>query len=350
MIGFYSKTALKRREYRWFFCTILGFALFFLQALRSKYVGTDSIATVAIYENIGSRRVFVNSDFFPIYGYLIRILYALFQGEQAILILNAAIIITAVMLLIYEFSCDQFLSVYLYIVLYFYHTSFNIARQYSAIGFCLIAYVLFEKKNKLAWLFAVCALGTHVTSFIFFAVYFAYKFIPKLHNIGFQLCICLIGAVAVQFLFTPLFSLVARILPHYALYTTGSMNLMEYQGQGRKLILTLVYLVFLLLAYFAIKSAEKKGKEIPEELRQEYFFVCIGVMLGLAGSKLQLIARLESYLTIFAIVLIPKVVRAFRGRTRTIVYLGCMAVMFVPFFIQLSGNTSGVMPYMLCWE
>ena len=222
-------------------------------------------------------------------------------------------------------------------------------RQYNAIGLLLVSYVLQNKKRKyLAFVLAVLAVGIHSTSAVVVIAIFVYRFIRPLKNLDVQVLFGAVLTIALGYMFEPFLMLFVRLVPHYSMYIgDAGYTLSGYQSDGKKIIITLLFLAISTFAYLTIKKTKKIRTAflIPDDLRMQFFFMVIAISLGLAGAKLQLIARMESYFSIYSIVFIPKIFKMVQSRYRKIFYIGFLFIMIIPMLVQLRGNNSGVVPY-----
>lgn len=335
--------ALNKKRFVVITCSLL----FVVMALRALTVGTDVKNVVMIF--MLNRPVFINGVNGFVYNLISKIGYMFAPFPQTILIINAAIICGVIAYFVYNNSKDAFLSIYLYITLYFYFSSFNIMRQYDAIAMCLMCYTACEKRKRaLAILFAFLAFFIHSTSIVFFIALVAYKTITCLKRIDVQIVFGVILTFVLGYVFEPLLALFAKVFPHYEMYIgDAEVALNAYQSDGKKVLITLMFAGILEFSYATIIKTERKNSSflVGENVRIQLFFLMIAVALGFAGARLQLIARMESYFSVYAIILIPEFIRMIQARYRKIIYFFFVFVMLVPMFVQLKSNSSGVVPY-----
>ena len=344
-VGYHSKPQTQKRKKA--NVIVSCFVMFLIMAMRSPSVGTDAQTVVRMF--MANRPILASGLNSLFYNFISKIGYMIWPNGQMILIINAAIICVLVGALVYNNSDDVFLSLYLYITLYFYFSSFNTMRQYDAMAMCMMCYMSYKNdKRALSLVFSILALLTHSTSMVFIVVVIAYKCFAWLRNLNVQLVFGTILTFVLGYLFEPLLLLFAKIFPHYEMYIgdTG-ITLNGYQSDGKKILITLMLAGILLFSYITILKTKKMHPsfDVSEDFRMQFFFMIIAISLGIAGTKLQLIARMESYFSIYAILFIPKAVKMIQLRYRNIIYVGFVLLMIVPMFVQLSGNNSGVLPY-----
>ena len=136
----YSVKLRKKRVDREIFIFVAWLLLSSVAGFRAYRVGTDTLTYVAIYNN--------KSDDMEIgFSWLIQLLHELALKPTAFLFACALITNGLVLIAISRLSDNVWLSVYLYITLYYYFNSFNAMRQYIAVSILLNAFYYASKKR-----------------------------------------------------------------------------------------------------------------------------------------------------------------------------------------------------------
>lgn len=333
--------------------------LFILMALRSDSVGADSSNYAQIFISIGKSNdwnaAFQVLDSAPVYVVLCRLGYMIMPAQQTYFILNAAIICICMSRFFRTFSNNLVLSVYCFVMLWFYATAFNIMRQYIAMSIVMLAFCLAKEKKKVAPVgLLLLAIGIHNTAAVCFPFLwlFMYDFHLTRKGLVWITSISLVGGVLLNILFDPLIRLFSYIFPRYGMYINGLASHSVYdQNRGDNIYLTIFYLGIIFLSVLVIWKQTKNGKSVSGEVSKMFIFSLIGVVLGLAMARNEALSRVRTYFTIFMCCLIPQTVRnSGNARARVLYYFALYLVLLFPYAICLSRNLSGVVPYQFFWE
>lgn len=327
------------------FILVTFILLFSIMGLRDRSVGVDTdlycrIYTGFVHNNVNNDN-FDTSKAYEYYNLLIGKLFG--DNARNIIICNSFFIILLFFIFISKESPNIYFSVILYILLYFYLQGFNIARQMLAIFLTAISmrYVI-KKDIKKYLLINLLAIFIHNTSIVIFLVGLLIMFIKKFDFKKF-VGIMIAGIISVG-LIDRLMSIFISIFPKYASYL--STNNYDF-GSGRKILLVLVYGVFLIIGLYVLS---KKKKEMSSDQYKKYMIystlVGISCITGVFGSVSILVGRVSLYFEIFMIIYIPMVIELI-GKRKEVWYLLTTILLFIPFYVQLLGNISGVVPYQI---
>lgn len=325
------------------FLVLVFILLFSVMALRDRSVGVDTDLYCRIFTGFVNGSV--NNDNFDtskLYEYY-NILIGKILGNDArnIILTNSFIIILLFCIFINKSSTNIYISTILYILLYFYLQGFNIARQMIAIFLTAISMQYVVNRNIKKYLILnFIAVFIHNTSIVITLVGLVIMIIK---NMNYKKFIALMtGMLFSALVIDRLVYIFISIFPKYSSYIIS--NDYDY-GSGRKILLILVYAVFLCIGLYALHK--KKKDMTPEEYRKYMIYstlVGISCITGIFGSQSILIGRVSLYFEIYMIVYIPMVVELINKR-KDIWYFFIILLLFVPFYIQLLGNISGVVPY-----
>ncbi len=319
--------------------------LFSVMGLRDRTVGVDTDLYCRIYtsfvHNTVNNNNFDSSKLYEFYNIFIGKIFG--DNARNIIIANSLCIILLFYIFISKDSPNIYFSVILYILLYFYLQGFNIARQMMAMFLSAISMRYVVNKNIKKYLIInVIALFIHNTSIVIFLVGLILMVIKKINLKNFM-TIMILGIISV-FLLDRIVYIFVFIFPKYTSYLLTSSY--DY-GSGRKILLVLVYGVFLIIGLYIIN---KRKNEISENEYRKYMIystlVGISCITGSLGSVSILVGRISLYFEIFMIIYIPMLINLI-GKRKELWYVMIIILLFIPFYIQLSGNISGVVPYQL---
>ncbi len=341
-----------------------GLFLIIVSGLRSMYVGTDAANYGNIFRSFGKASLtadFSNTsiDSFYFYRVICWIVYNLFGGNyQVMLFVSAAIIIYGFFKYLYYYSDNCQASVFYMITLYYFFTFWNITRQGMAIAFFLLAVIEFDKKKYVNFgLLMVMAVLTH-NVVIVMAVYFIFKKIKWNKSL---FAVYSLALVAATLMIPVLFNLFVRIFPRYSIYSSvlsGNTSSFGGEAQGRKVVLSLAFLVFIIVALILINKNDFDGIKCDKDdisvTRESLWvisaMVMIEIVLGILFSRNTFYLRIQSFFSPLSIVLIPAVAERCMKKWRTIIYIATNAVFLLTLIIRLSGNESEVYPYEFFWQ
>lgn len=241
------------------------------------------------------------------------------------IIINACIIIT-----IYNKSSNFILSVFLYISMGFYITSFNILRQFISIAIMFFIINIGERPTVLKVLIAILiGMGFHNTSIIaiFLIVPFLFKYIEIFKDIDIRKLIIIFGIISLScFIIEPVITN-TLLMGKYGYY--GDTNFFSY---GTSIIYIIEYISILFFYYIYHKNI-KKNKEFY------LFAICIGLVFIILGYRGVLYNRMAISFNLYNTLLLPEVLNniKFSKERRILIYI--IYLMFFLKFILLLRTT-----------
>lgn len=326
----------------------MGVIFSFFMGVRSFEVGKDTVAYQRIFFSLGSiplnRELPLSISGYPIYRLLCKFVYVVLGREYRYFLLVTAIItITGLLYFIKKYSSDVFFSVPLFLLYYMYFNSWNASRQYLAIAFSLIAVALADRKKMgLSALFMMFAIFTHNTIAIMLSFYVAYFMKWNKRRIA----LILIAMIAV-FSFSDIIVVMLQFFPRYQTlylqaFLSGNMKLFGGTAQGRKAIVSLLFFVVSILCYcFRREKINTKMEWVI------LLFTSIELFIGIFFRSNSMILRLQMYFSPYLVVYIANAIEEtkFSNSNKTCIKITILAVMLIPYFIQISENFSGINPY-----
>ena len=315
--------------------------LFFVMGFRSESVGTDTKLYCNIFENI--QKMSITSIINGTDTSLLYVIYNKFvsffsSSRSAIIVANSFIICTLTGVFIYNNSKKNvLLPTLLFLCLYHFFSAMNISRQYIAV--MIVANSLYWiKENKKIYFLLSCLAATLVHNTAIISLTLLPLFYIKLNAKNIFLYITTVAIFC--FSLDKILLLFSSLFPHYLMYFGN--NFLTEVGQNRKIIITLIYVVFELIMFCLLKS-EGVSSEDKENLKLYVVINSLAIILGIVSLKVMLFSRMEIYFSIFAIIYIPYVVSFFKDKYLITFFL--VLIMLVPMIVQLNSNNSEVLPY-----
>ncbi len=325
--------------------------LFLVMAFRGESVGIDNANYSLKYILIGNSRDFMDIiSSAPVYNLYNKLLYLIFPYRQAIVIANALIICVCTAVFIYHFSDNVVFSTLCYILMYFYLRSFNISRQYLSCALMLVAVCkVDDKKIMPAIILSLLATGIHNLAIVFFPFLFLVNMKIKKEKILFISLGCIVFSLAFSYVFPIVVNSFAKVFTRYQVYLGSGRHIFTDTGQGRNILLTIFYAAFLVLDILFIFINDSSVMSTKKKLIKILVISMIGIVLGLAAAQNLAVARMRIYFSIYVICLLPNTIELF-NKYKMPVYILCALILLIPFYIQLSDNISGVVPYKFFWQ
>lgn len=348
--GFLFYKGITKRKKIIFLC-ISFFTLWMIMGMRNIQVGNDTRAYYTYFLKWGSYQAQIGGATQPIYYLYNRIIYRIIQYGQGIIICNSLLEVIGIAIFIYYFSENVFLSTYLWITLYFFCESMNIARQFLGLSFFLIAYVLLWKKNNIIFstIFIILAIGTHSLIASLLPI-LLFKFIKLTKN---RIYLIIVGGTVFTLFFDRILEILIKIFctifPYYRQYLgSGRFNVYN-EGGSRNVLLVIFYLVFVGISILLIKN-DKVGEEKKRNLIILLVPCIITIVIGLGAVNIISVQRIKVLYSTFFICFIPNVIACYDKKSRVILNVVIMLITLLPYSIQLIGNYGGVIPYNPFWR
>lgn len=349
LCGFITLTNIKKKEI--FFLILVFLFLFPLMAFRNINVGTDLQTYVYIFNSFSQYKF--NS---PLYGEKYSFLYSIYNivlsyitPDYRILIFFNSLIICICFFIFLIRLCKKniLFSTLLLVLSYTFFTAFNISRQFMSIGLVFNAtYYLFHRQTiKYAMLkFLIIVI---IASLIHYTALFSIVMIPLFYFTKYRTKIMysILIPITILFLFSFGGKLIVAISPEYNSYFSDNsiFSFQNYQAKGKISILYFFYLALILL-YFYLRNKQKKESVLEIDLAMtpiSFFYI----ILGIVGTFSPLLQRFNYYFSFSILMFIPAFSRLFVKNERLFINLVLCAILFIPFYIQLAGNYSGILPY-----
>ncbi|QEZ70104.1 EpsG family protein [Paraclostridium bifermentans] len=296
-------------------------------------VGTDYTLYSNYFKNINSITL-ENSVMEIGYMWLNKVTNFFCDSNQIIFIVTSFITIYLVFKTILKYSKRYELSLYLFITMYFYYSSFNITRQYIAIAitFYAIKYIINSNFKKYIISVIVASLF-HNSALIMIPFYFILKM-----NINKKLVLNLTILSIISFAsIGKIINIVFTILPRYQKYVGSSFLSQESSWMHLIVIIALIVIVLPI-----------KNRLIIEDKKNNIYInaIIFAAIFQLLGLKTVLFSRMVMYLYIYAIILVPNILSILNLKLRPIIYLGIIVIYYANCAVLLKTGNSEVLPYL----
>lgn len=135
-----SRNEGKNKKYGWW-CFCAWLVLSVIEGLRSFDLGTDTSTYAYLFTTDGMDSLEAG---FQLLGKAVH----LFTNDPVVFILAISLVTNGLIVFsIYRISSNPYVSIFCYVTLFYYFQSFNVMRQYVAIGIILVAYS-FLRQNQ----------------------------------------------------------------------------------------------------------------------------------------------------------------------------------------------------------
>lgn len=326
------------------FCVFSVMILTMLMALRSD-VGTDYRNYIMMFNyyrthdwNIWNypKVVKVESGFIV----LTKILSGIFSN-QGIWICLTILFFVCCMLAFGEYKDKRKFSLtlgYIYLLVFFYSSSFNIFRQMLAFSICLYGMKYLFSNDKKYFITVFLAAGIHYSSLIVLVFWFLWdhknnKMISKQTQKR-----ILFIALLVAILYKPVLNQLLQI-PFLSFLQRYSYVLNENRGGNRTFILFVLFTIVVVILQEYLKKID---------FRNEFyiFLIYLNLIIGIAALSSKYIYRLNMYFQMGYLTLFPYIPSCFDKKTRVLVKSAMVLVAVIYFILMYYVLENGeIFPY-----
>ena len=308
--------------------------MLFLAVFRDSSIGTDTEAYIDLFnysKNIKGG-LFESGEY--LFGY-ITYFCSNYLNLTCYYTIIYGIYLFAVGCFIKNFSTNWGLSIFIFITCGFYTQSFNIMRQFWALGVSLIGvYYLINKQPSKFWLYLIISTFIHGSAAILSILFF-------IRNIEFKKNIqCLIVTISfiLGYFLAPILSPYFELLSVY----TGRFEhylLVGPSEDARNIISNIgLNIMFLFTLYYA-------NQQYKNSVVLKMYFISI-VVFNLFAT-FGFIIRLNEYFAIAQIVVLPYVLSSIRKTISKVVYVTLLLGYCLARFYMRTLNVDDIYPYIL---
>lgn len=329
------------------FLTFSGILLFIVSGFRGPFVGTDTLSYFNIYDlaNYQSFAKLLEVNFGVEKGYLLlnKIIGNMFDNRQSIIIFTSFVIIWGVLYFIEKNSSDVWMSVFLFVTLYYFGVSMNIVRQFMALSVFFIAYEQLKQNRNLLYILLIWLASTlHSSAWILLVLLILNKIKPNLRNMK----VIFLGAIVITTILYILPSIILDISGKYIVYE--GTKYIEGNSVGGIVIVWLSQVILYFCSMFIIKNKNNISESEKKSIFLYSVMVLISVCIRILSTQIFLIHRLSFYFEIFMIVLIPNVVNLLVKERLLVKFLICL-ILALYFYYNLTHAAAGIVPYEFMW-
>lgn len=320
-----KNTNIQRKVY----LTVAFIILFIISGFRGVQVGTDTGAYYNIFNNVVHGVKTFNQE----YGFILfnKFLSLFTDNPQAIILATSFITTLGIVVFVYYNSPNVWLSMFLYVTLYYYFFSFNAVRQFMAISIILIAFIFAKKQKFLPYFFMVLlATSFHTLAILGFVFYYIFWKKPKLNKIyKINIFIIFIGLLYDSFL-----NLIIKFFPRYSIYVG------DYTESNGGIMVGIVYITIFIVALIL------KPKEVNDNYNAFLIISSISASLGILGYFSFSLIRPAWIFNICSIIMIPYILKSnfWRGY-RVLPYQILITITVAYMFYYFRFNWHYVLPY-----
>lgn len=328
---------IKKHDLAYLYVSLVFLALLFLSAFRYN-IGTDYPTYVRSVLFFKTNFTFSWMNFEPGFIILNRIVGQFTQSGQLIIIVSSVVTIILFHIAIKKYSVDPASSVFLFYALYMYCMSFNLIRQFIAIGIVMVSIKAFIEERFLKCVLCIAiAMLFHASAIIVLPLFFLQKMRMTINAvIGISF-----AAVLISVFYDKIIGIVVRILPQYARYLND---------QGGSSIVNVLVMVFSLAMLLVVRGNGVTGEKDKKTLNFYIAAVLMGLVITSFSGKIVFFARASYYFFNILIFAIPFCWSKLKGKKDYLLWKYCSILLAVFLFVHLvNAGTGGITPYTL-WD
>ena len=295
---------------------------------------TSDITKLALFKNA------------PLYTIYSKILSFFSPHPQAIIILNASLIIGNILYCIRTCSKNAILSWYLYVGFGKYLFGMNAMRQWVAVSFVMMAYCeMRQKRQKRALLWILTAVGIHQTAIVgFFIFLMMMKPMSFRKHAQYFIVIAFISAMGRQFIF-----FFVWLFPHYVAY----LDRKDFFSDGfdkKGMLFSALFMIFIIWKIMNCRKFLQYEKHLLKDVPYFYNSCCIIETYSLCRilySQTYHMVRGLEYLICISFFLIPDILETESSQSNKLI----LKIFSIPFMILPHlANIPEFLPYAFFWQ
>lgn len=232
-----------------------------------------------------------------------------------------------------KYSRSVFLSIFLFVALYYYFNSLNGIRQFLAMSLILCFSTKFiADRNIFKYMVSVIFASLfHMSALIMIPAYFIGK------KFSFRMVLFVLLSIPLVFLSYDFFAAVIfGYLPFYDIYA-------DYQS-GSASALLIVQFIFFILIFMSYKRNQRWTKEEVVSFN----FSIFSILLLVLSYKNSMFVRLAMYFGMYFIILIPAVLSSIdSSKNKFVFYCFCIVLGLLNVTYHLYTNVSEILPFVV---
>lgn len=325
-----------------------------ISGLREVNVGTDTRLFHQWYEASSNIRIenlewFITlSDGSPIefgFAYVGYLLNIFSFDAQVMIFLVSMITIFGFAYAFYKYSKSIWLSTFLFIALFSYAETFNIARQSIAAMIMLNAFGYLRDNCRLKYLgMVICSMAFHFSAIIYgvLVLFMPIKMKKILYSLFLSLTIIVLS-------WSFILMLASEFAPKYLAYMNSVYTVGRAFGPG--IIQIFAVMVLMGISYILYKKNKFDLKE-KNELIICNVFMLLFIVVVFCQYMVTIVSRFNIYVFIYINILIPLLLSKITGISifaKYIIYSGIIIVGFIYCVVCIKLGLHGVVPYSFCF-
>ena len=319
-----------------FFLLVVGTQLILLSALRGIEVGSDTASYRSIYEYHLFYGDFFRNRLEFAHNLVMHVIDHFNGHYQWIFVVYAVLTISFMFKGIYNTSSNVYLSVFVYILSYFYYFSFSGIRQWLAAAIIFYAYSHVINKNFIK--FSLCvflASSFHAVSVVMIVVYLIYN--TRLFTNKLSLAVLFFGGLVTFVFYEDLLNIALRILPQYVHYLNT-----EFTDATGYVTQTIFYGSFVLFGILTMVLYNTNRR-----FKNEFVIMSVALLLTLLSHfRLGLLIRVANYFVIFGVLFLPTCLEHITDKRHKMVFgLFMLSVLIVHHTRWLVQEMWNIVPY-----
>lgn len=307
-----------------------------IASLRDQSVGWDTPTYISYFSKISSYDFQSSLIVFrlePLYLALNLFITQITVDYHIFLSIIAAIIYILILTNIPKYSCNPWLTCFLFVAFGFYNFSINILRQSIALALVIFSFKYIVNRKFLQFIL-ILSIATlfHYTAIVFVITYFFYKIkiTPK------SFFIILSAIICISFLLLPkIMGIIILFNPYYDQY----MGEAETKGIGMFLMLFASSCASLILL---------RGKDLDEFSQLWLVMICIATAMQIFAFQISILVRVVYYWQIAMIFLFPAIInqcQLLQNKQIVLIFIIVVSLIYYANYAINPMDINGTVPY-----
>ncbi|MFZ4257949.1 EpsG family protein [Raoultella terrigena] len=326
----------------YFFKVLLIIGLSILPAIKSKYVGTDSLMYVGFFSQHQSYSEWLSNGTEPGFVFSLKFIQLLGADNYFYYFLFFSLLFNSLVVsAIFDLSKNIPLSIFVFLsysALYIFH--FNVLRQSMAVAFVLYSLrFLFNKQYLIFYFFVALASLFHYSAICTISFPFLIKVLNRKPVLLYILTVIVL--VCISFAGNQIYLLLSS--------ATGAARYSNYadlsagDSSGKLFVLNAIILIFFIFIFFKMKIIG-----LQNAFFLYLFFTCVVInfCISFLGLRYEGAGRIINYFAFSSIFVFPIVLTSLEPSTRLISYFFTLIFLFAFIVFMLDvANAHGILPY-----
>lgn len=312
--------------------------LFLISGLRGEFTSDyRNYIELFKYYNLFSFNEIFQQNFGQEIGYVLlnRLIGAFTDNGMYLGIVTSIIVLSLFFKEIRTYSTNVWFSIFMFVTIGDFYTSFNLTRQIIAAGIIFSASkYLYERKIFKYFVYIFLAALFHKTALIMIIFYFILTL-----KIEKRILFLLTIIFTITFIhINDLLMVIQKFF--YSYYTEGSYGMTGYNYKN--VILPIFILIFVIIH---ISKLDQNDIKIRVWINAIIYYAFFSIL----GLKVQMIQRLAFFFSPYVLLIVPKIITSVRNKNERLFYL-ILAIFFFFLYNFLALQGTGYDPYYFIWQ